>query len=502
MSDPAKMMARLGGRSAPRQALRRFKPRRGRIDKYEMALPRNQHLRQKASLAVRTGDFELAVGIYRELQKLEPKDPTWPERCAGVYRELGKRRDELGCLRAALDLQVQAGQVLAAIATCKHILDIQPDHPATLECLHLLYTEPAMNPGEQVAVLDIDGPDADPAGELESDAPLEELQLIEVIPGAKPVQIGDGEPGGVSEIPLEDSAVTPPPPARTRPAATTRSRRAARKKAPAPKEASIAQEQLAATPLFGSLDPRTLHKLMSRVRVVRLEAGEVLFREGDPANTLYVVVKGAVVPIAEGPERHRLAVLEEGEFFGEIGLVTNQPRNATIEALVETRLLAIDRRVIWSLIRGRAEMSKIVLRFLRQRLVDRHIRTHPFFAAFARTERGAVAKQFRFLEVRDGAAVMEQGKPSEGLFVLLAGRMEIVDAAGVKCEGELSTGDVFGGVPLMQGKPAPRSVVADGKCWVLVLDERRFRHILSANPRLSDELTALASSGTGGGPAL
>jgi len=295
---------------------------------------------------------------------------------------------------------------------------------------------------------------------------------------------------------------TPPPPARTRPAATTRSRRAARNKAPAPKETSIAQEQLAATPLFGSLDPRTLHKLMGQVRVVRLEAGEVLFHEGDPANTLYVVVEGAVVPIAEGPERHRLAVLEVGEFFGEIGLVTNQPRNATIEALVETRLLAIDRRVIWSLIRGRAEMSKIVLRFLRQRLVDRHIRTHPFFAAFARTERGAVAKQFRFLEVKDGAAVMEQGKPSEGLFVLLAGRMEIVDTAGVKGEGELSSGDVFGGVPLMQGKPAPRSVVADGKCWVLVLDERRFCHILAANPRLSDELTALASSGTGGGPAL
>ena len=127
-------------------------------------------------------------------------------------------------------------------------------------------------------------------------------------------------------------------------------------------------------PLFGELDPSSLHTLIRKVRVVILEAGQVLFRQGDAANTLYVVVDGAVVPIAEGSRRRKLAVLERGEFFGEIGLMAKQPRNATIEALVPTKLLAIDRRVVRELIRNEPSVAKTILRFLRSRLIDRILR--------------------------------------------------------------------------------------------------------------------------------
>ena len=464
---------------------------------------------------MRSGDFGAALEIYRQLQKLMPDDPTWPERCAGAYQEMGQRRDALACLRRALDLQVDAGQVLAAITTCKLILDIDPDHPATLECLHLLYTEPSMNPGENVPpLIQTESPD-DPAA-LDSathrpggDAPLLELELTDVIPGAHAVQLADAERGRVTEIPLEEShsGLSPSAPLDLRleekPAARRASRRA-RSAAPAratePSSRTklrSAREALAATPLFGSLDPDTLRRLMSQVRVVRLEAGEILFREGDPADTLYVVVDGAVVPIAEEPTRKRLAVLEKGAFFGEIGLVANQPRNATIEALVESRLLAIDRKVIWSIIRARPKISKILLRFLRERLIDRHIRTSPFFAAFARAERSDVAREFRFLEIRGDTRVVEQGKPAEGLFVLLAGQMQRVDDESDKVLGNLLPGDLFGAAPLPGTDPAGSSVVADGKCWVLVLDGPRLRRILQANPRL-EGLLARTARRTGG----
>ena len=480
-----------------------------------MALPRNQKLRQKASLAMRTGDFDAALRIYRELEQKEPNDPIWPERCAVAYHELGQSRNELGCLRRALDLHVEQGQVLPAIATCKLILDIRPDDEATLDCLHLLYAEPSLNPRENVALVEESTPlpvrPPAPRTEPAADAPLEELQLTEVIPDARAAQLGDGETEGVAEIPLEDTLgeldpgveldvdfvdeVRAAPNEPTDPAAeSTPFHRDAR--------ARQAREELTRTPLFGSLDVTALHELVSQVSVVRLAAGEELFHEGDAADTLYVVVEGAVVPIAEGPPRQRLAVLEKGEFFGEIGLVTNQPRNATIEALVETKLLAIDRAVMWSLIRGRSEMSKVLLRFLRERLIDRTVRTHPFFSAFARAELGSVARQFRFLEVTDGAPVLEQGLESEGLFVLLAGEMDVVDEVSDKVLGRLGPGDVFGGIALVSREPAVATVIASGKCWVLVLEGPRFRRILAGRPRVEDQLAALASRSGSGRPIV
>jgi CRP-like cAMP-binding protein len=480
-----------------------FKQRAAGRDKNVMSLPRNQKLRQKASLAMRTGDHAGALEIYSELERLDPDDPTWPERCAGAHHELGQADEEVACLRRSLALLVAQEQVLPAIATCKLILDVRPDDPETLDCLHLLYGESQLTerPSDRAATRALNRrplPD--------EDAPLEELELTDAIHDARALDLGRREPSGVVEIPLEESRSGPTDlrdldvdivdevhaaGARSAVAAgAPAGRESSRKGAATDPRARAAREELARTPLFGSLDVETLQRLVAKVRVVRLGAGEVLFRQGDPADTLYVVVDGAVVPIAEGSPRTRMAVLEHGEFFGEIGLVTNQPRTATIEALVDTRLLAIDRPVMWSLIRNQSHVSKTLLRFLRERLIDRTMRTHPFFAPFARAELDDLPPQFRFLEVQRGAPVIEQGQSSPGLFVMLAGSMDVVDETTEKHLGRLEPGDVFGGIPLVRREAAAASAVAVEKCWVLVLEEARLRRILAGRPRLEDDLLA------------
>jgi len=272
------------------------------------------------------------------------------------------------------------------------------------------------------------------------------------------------------------------------------------------------RNELANIPLFGDLDPASLHTLIRRVRVVMLEAGQVLFREGDPANSLYVVVDGAVVPIAEGERRRKLAVLERGEFFGEIGLMTKQPRNATIEAIVETKLLAIDRRLVWELIESQPTVAQGILRFLRARLIDRQIRTNLFFSAFAYAKRQAVARQFRFIEVDADTRLIERGGAPDGLFVVLSGSLAVLGEAGAAGPDEakelatLGLGDVFGGLSLIEGKPSAVDVTTRTKCWLVVLGEGRFRRILAANPRLdrvlrriAQQFAAESASGSGEG---
>jgi CRP-like cAMP-binding protein len=94
--------------------------------------------------------------------------------------------------------------------------------------------------------------------------------------------------------------------------------------------------------------------------------------------------------------------------------------------------------------------------------------------------------------VKDGTGVVEQGKPPEGLFVVLAGSLVQIDRRRKKEIGDLGLGDVFGGLSLLEGQPSPADVVARGKCWLVVLGEGRFRRILEANPGLERVVRRLA----------
>ena len=372
----------------------------------------------------------------------------------------------------------------------------------------------------------------------------ETISLAEIFPQAKPHAWAGAVSGEINEIPLDESpddpaldlrlkarraagaaasaaaradvaaaqavslprsaataANTPGSPERRpeRPGLVEASSPTARVRGPArrpPSEpAGSLPSEVANLPLFAELDPESLHALIARLRVVHLDQGQILFRQGDAADALYVVTEGAVVPIAEGAEgegRRKLAVIERGDFVGEIGLITKQPRNATVAALVESRLVAIDRRVLVPLMKQAPSIAQALLRFLRARMLDRQIRSSLFFAAFAHAEREAVARQFRLLEVHDGTRVATRGAPPEGLFVVLAGSLARVDPDRGEELGRIELGDVFGGDWLLAGRPSPWDVVARGRCWLIVLGERRFRRIVDANPRLVRVLDRLA----------
>ena len=271
-----------------------------------------------------------------------------------------------------------------------------------------------------------------------------------------------------------------------------------------PERGTSLRSQLANLPLFEALEPASLHELILRARVVALQAGQVLFRQGEPSSSLYVVVDGAVTPIAEGDARRKLAVLERGDFVGEIGLLTQQPRNATVAALVDSKLIAIDRGVLFPLMRQEPKLALGILRPVRQRMLDRQVRTNLFFAAFSRSERSAVARQFRLLEVKDGVRAVAQGEPPEGLFVVLAGSFRKIDRTSGRELGRFEIGDAFGGPSLLDGTPSTCDIVAQGKAWLIVLGERRFRRIVDANPRLVrvvQRLSSMSGSGTPARPA-
>lgn len=101
--------------------------------------------------------------------------------------------------------------------------------------------------------------------------------------------------------------------------------------------------ELRAIGLFGALSDDILAHLASTLAPLTPSTGELVFREGEEAREMYVVVSGEmeVVKRSKHGVDARVALLGPGDWFGEMSILDVQPRSATVRALAPARLLRI-----------------------------------------------------------------------------------------------------------------------------------------------------------------
>ena len=104
--------------------------------------------------------------------------------------------------------------------------------------------------------------------------------------------------------------------------------------------------------LFRRIAPQYLEALAGTMRETGLRKGQVLFREGDHGDTMYLVRRGTLIisKAVTGKVDQVLARFGAGEFFGEMALFDRAPRSATVQADTDTTLLALDRQHLEHLI--------------------------------------------------------------------------------------------------------------------------------------------------------
>jgi CRP/FNR family cyclic AMP-dependent transcriptional regulator len=116
-------------------------------------------------------------------------------------------------------------------------------------------------------------------------------------------------------------------------------------KPPAPRrsEPPVTIAQLRDVGLFGALSDEFLEHLVTTLTVLRILPGDSIFKEGDPAREMYVVLDGEleVVKKSRRGRETRVAILGPNDGFGEMSIIDMQPRSATVRALGPTRLLRI-----------------------------------------------------------------------------------------------------------------------------------------------------------------
>lgn len=121
---------------------------------------------------------------------------------------------------------------------------------------------------------------------------------------------------------------------------------------------------LAQTPLFSTLTEADLAAVLPGLVSLRVDTDDVIFEEGDIGNAWYVVRSGEVVVrkrMANGPD-HDLALLDPGECFGEMSLLDDSPRLASVLATRPSELIAFPRDAFQRVVDEGGPLSSRLLR--------------------------------------------------------------------------------------------------------------------------------------------
>jgi CRP-like cAMP-binding protein len=257
-----------------------------------------------------------------------------------------------------------------------------------------------------------------------------------------------------------------------------------------------AAAELPRVPIFSDLSRDAFLALTRGMVLHRLSTGEAVIQEGDTGTSFYVVATGrlAVTRRDEHGDEVVLGRLGEGDFFGEMALLSGAPRSATVAAEDACEVLELRADVLADIARRHPHLAESLRRFYRQRLLANAMTVSPIFRPFGRGDRKLIMARFRAREVRAGDVVVREGEPSDGLYVVLEGEIDVVKrtAGGKATVGRLREGDVFGEMSCLRKAPASASVVVARGGTLLRLPRGDFDWLVVTYPQVLERVSELS----------
>jgi len=250
-------------------------------------------------------------------------------------------------------------------------------------------------------------------------------------------------------------------------------------------------------PLFSALPPPLLARVLGALKARELADGEPAFRQGDEGKEAFVVVRGMLKAVrGEGDSEVVLAALGPGAIFGEMALVSDAPRAASVLAVEPAALLVIDRGALEALACKESRLAKVVSEFCRERMLGHLMRHSPVFAPLAPDARAQLMARFVSRSFEEGVSLVKQGEELSSMFLIASGSVRVTrqDPDGDRIEiAELGVGDVVGEISLVLRQPATADVTASYPTVALELAREAFEGAISAHPGLLSELYAIAT---------
>ncbi|KAJ8257219.1 hypothetical protein GJAV_G00183190 [Gymnothorax javanicus] len=228
--------------------------------------------------------------------------------------------------------------------------------------------------------------------------------------------------------------------------------------------------------LFKTLDQEQLSEVLDAMFELRVTPQEHVIDQGDDGDNFYVIERGVYDIEVRGT---CVGQYDNKGSFGELALMYNTPRAATIIAVTEGALWGLDRATFRRLIvKNNAKKRKMYETF---------IESVPLLKSLEVSERMKIVDVLGMKSFQDGEQIIMQGDKAECFFIVESGEVKIMMKSKTKADQQDNTeveiarcnrGQYFGELALVTNKPRAASAYAVGEVKCLVIDVQAFERLL------------------------
>jgi len=226
--------------------------------------------------------------------------------------------------------------------------------------------------------------------------------------------------------------------------------------------------------IFSRLNELQLNLLHQAMAEHRLPAGQNVITQGEKGNHFFIVDSGELSVFVTGDQEgdlpQRVKGFGPGDSFGELALMYNCPRTATITAATDT--------ILWSLDRVSFRMIVLEANTKKASMYESFLEKVALLTPLDKDQRNRMVDALEEVTCHDAEKIIEEGQEGTHFYIVVEGEVAVTKSGQ---EGELArrrAGDYFGELSLKTGAPTNASVTAAGQCKLVRMDRGAFNRLL------------------------
>ncbi len=244
--------------------------------------------------------------------------------------------------------------------------------------------------------------------------------------------------------------------------------------------------------LFRDFSDEHIEFIKLNSKLVEFEKSETIIREGEKGDSIYVVLEGSVkiYLTTEFGKIVELAILTQGDFFGEMGFFGNGYRRASVDAIDDVKLLEIPKKTLLKVIEMDPNLKEVLNRYYQERILDLILASSSLFHSVDPKTRSMILKKFKLVKFKKGEIIIKEGDISDAMYIIKSGYVEVfIEKEGMKkVLAELSEGEFFGEIAVLTGQKRTASVLAKTDVELMKLTKKDIDEVIQYNPKLLDIL--------------
>ena len=247
-------------------------------------------------------------------------------------------------------------------------------------------------------------------------------------------------------------------------------------------------------PLFVTMDDDGLARISQALETEQYAAGETLMQEGDAGDKFYIIEHGQATFWQKDQFNEDVRVAEKGpgQFFGEVALVSNAPRNATVRADTPLTVLTLTKAKFDDLVRSLVPLSDRDTNIVRRSWL---LRSMPIFDELESHELDWLAVNMERETIAKGTVLFNEGDPGDRFYIVESGELMITTKQNENTReiSRVKSGEYVGEIALLQNKPRTASITAAEDSTLLSLAGEDFLDLVSGYSSLGKSVTHTSS---------